>query len=147
MKNRTKPSTIKKEDPQDQERTRIKKVKILEALEKTLGVVTPACKAVSVARSTFYKWKEEDPIFRKACDEIEGLRLDFLENELLRRIQNNNQGSNTLLMYELNNKGRGRGYGDDRRIDITSGGKEIKAPSWVMTKTPGDQVDPGEGDK
>ena len=128
---------LKKEDPKDQDRTRIKKAKVLEALAQTLGVVTPACKAVSIARSTFYLWKEEDQIFRKACDEIEGLRLDFLENELLRRIQNNSQGSNTLLMYELNNKGRIRGYGDDRRIDITSGGKEIQAPSWVVAKDPG----------
>ena len=131
---------LKKEDLNEQDRTRIKKVKVLEGLEQTLGVVTPACKSVGISRSTFYKWKEEDPIFAKACNEIEGLRLDFLENELLRRIQNNNQGSNTLLMYELNNKGRVRGYGDDRRIDITSGGKEILPPSWVISKDPGEKT-------
>ena len=37
-------------------------------------------------------------------------------------------------MYELNNRGRERGYGDDRRIDITSGGNELLAPSWVLDK-------------
>ena len=121
---------LKKEDLNEQDRTRIKKVKVLEGLEQTLGVVTPACKSVGISRSTFYKWKEEDPIF-----------ADFLENELLRRIQNNNQGSNTLLMYELNNKGRVRGYGDDRRIDITSGGKEILPPSWVISKDPGEKTE------
>tara|TARA_R100001443_G_scaffold13007_1_gene22906 strand:- start:6440 stop:6835 length:396 start_codon:yes stop_codon:yes gene_type:complete len=118
----------------EQERTRIQKAKILEALEQTLGVVTPACKAVGISRSTFYKWKEEDPKFSEEVGKIIGLRLDFLENEMLRRIQNNSQGSNTLLMYELNNRGRERGYGNDQKIDITSAGKEIKAPSWVIPK-------------
>ena len=54
--------------------------------------------------------------------------------QLLSRIQKKEPGSNTLIMYELNNRGRERGYGDDRRIDITSGGNELLAPSWVLDK-------------
>jgi len=122
---------LKKEE---QERTRIGKAAVLEALEKTMGIVTTSCKAVGISRTIFYRWKEEDEEFRRKVGEVMNLRLDFLENELLSRIQKKEPGSNTLIMYELNNRGRERGYGDDRRIDITSGGNELLAPSWVLDK-------------
>ena len=35
------------------------KKKTLEALEKSLGVVTSACKNVGIARSTFYEWLKD----------------------------------------------------------------------------------------
>ena len=33
---------------------------MLDALEKSLGVVTTACKSVGVGRTTFYLWMNED---------------------------------------------------------------------------------------
>lgn len=118
----------------EQDRTRIAKARMLEALEKSMGIVTTSCKTVGIGRTQFYKWKEDDEDFRRKVGEVMNLRLDFLENELLSRIQKKEPGSNTLIMYELNNRGRERGYGDDRRIDITSGGNELLAPSWVLDK-------------
>jgi len=121
---------LKKEE---QERTRIAKGAVLEAMEKTMGIVTTSCKAVGISRTIFYRWKEEDKDFAKKVSEVMNLRLDFLENELLSRIQKKEPGSNTLIMYELNNRGRERGYGIER-IDVTSGGNELLAPSWVLNK-------------
>jgi len=121
---------LKKEE---QERTRISKGAVLEAMEKTMGIVTTSCKAVGISRTIFYRWKEEDKDFAKKVSEVMNLRLDFLENELLSRIQKKEPGSNTLIMYELNNRGRERGYGVER-IDVTSGGNELLAPSWVLNK-------------
>ena len=43
----------------------ILKKKLVKALEKSLGVVTTACKNVDVARSTFYDWYNDDEAFRK----------------------------------------------------------------------------------
>ena len=34
----------------------IKKSAMLQALEKSLGVVTVACKSAEIPRSTYYKW-------------------------------------------------------------------------------------------
>ena len=48
----------------------ILKKKLIEALEKALGVVTTACKTVGVARSTFYDWYNADPEFKKQVDSI-----------------------------------------------------------------------------
>lgn len=118
----------------EQLRTTVGKARVLEALEKTMGISTPALKAAGIGKTQFNKWKKDDPEFMKKVSEVMNLRLDFLENEALSRIQNKEQGSNTLIMYMLNNKGRERGYGDDRRIDITSKGNELLAPSWVLEK-------------
>ena len=49
---------------------------ILEALEKSLGVVTTACKKVSINRSTFYKYLKEDQEFAKQVKDIENIALD-----------------------------------------------------------------------
>ena len=33
---------------------------IIDALEKSLGVVTTACKNVGIGRTTFYEWMKDD---------------------------------------------------------------------------------------
>ena len=121
---------LKKEE---QLRTTVSKARVLKALEKTMGIATTACKAAEVSATQYNYWKREDKDFAKKVSEVMNLRLDFLENELLSRIQKKEPGSNTLIMYELNNRGRERGYGVER-IDVTSGGNELLAPSWVLNK-------------
>ena len=37
---------------------------MISALEKTLGVVTSACKIVGIARSTHYNWYDNDRDYR-----------------------------------------------------------------------------------
>ena len=49
----------------------IKKETLLKALEKSLGVVTIACKKADIPRSTYYKWLKDDEEFRKQVKEIE----------------------------------------------------------------------------
>ncbi len=75
----------------EQDRTRIAKARILEALEKSMGIVTTSCKAVGIGRTQFYKWKEDDEEFRRKVGEVMNLRLDFLENELLSRSKRRSQ--------------------------------------------------------
>jgi transcriptional regulator of acetoin/glycerol metabolism len=41
------------------------KKKVLEALEKCLGVVTDACKMANISRQTFYRWTHEDNEFKR----------------------------------------------------------------------------------
>ena len=49
----------------------IKKEALLNALEKSLGVVTIACKTADIPRSTYYKWLKDDEDFKKKVKEIE----------------------------------------------------------------------------
>ena len=53
----------------------IKKEALLQALEKTLGVVTSAVKQVGLARSTYYEWYNEDEVFRRAVDDISTIEI------------------------------------------------------------------------
>ena len=63
----------------------IKKESILKALEKSLGVVTVACKSADVPRSTYYKWLNEDEEFAKQVQDIENIALDFGESQFQNR--------------------------------------------------------------
>jgi hypothetical protein len=48
----------------------IHKKAMLEALEKSLGVVTAACKAVDISRETHYRWMREDAEYKAAVEEL-----------------------------------------------------------------------------
>ena len=67
----------------------IKKESLLKALEKSLGVVTVACKKTDTPRSTYYKWLKEDAEFREQVKQIENVALDFAESQLHQQIADN----------------------------------------------------------
>jgi len=100
----------------------IKKNALLEALEKSLGVVTSACKKVGVGRTTYYDWYNNDPDFKKKVDELQNVALDFAESQLHKQISENNT---TATIFYLKTKGKQRGYTDKSELDLTSGGKSI----------------------
>lgn len=83
------------------------KKQLIIALEKSLGVVTTACKQVDVSRSTFYNYLRNDPEFKKAVDDIENISLDFAESQLHKQIKD---GSTTATIFYLKTKGKHRGY-------------------------------------
>ena len=60
----------------------IKKKAIIEALIKSLGVVSTACKIVGIGRTTFYDWLKDDKDFKKEVEDIQNVALDFAESEL-----------------------------------------------------------------
>lgn len=97
-----------------------KKKKVLAALERSLGIVTPACKEAGISRNCFYEWYREDPVFKEAVDDINETTLDFVENQLLKQIK---IGSERSILFYMKYKGRKRGYTEN--IDITSDGKAI----------------------
>lgn len=88
-------------------KTKQHKKAILEALEKSLGVVSSACKAVGVGRTTFYGWLKEDEEFAKKVKDIENFALDFVETQLFKQIK---EGSPAATIFYLKTKGRKRGY-------------------------------------
>ena len=101
----------------------IKKESILEALEKSLGVVTVACKSADVPRSTYYKWLNEDEEFAKAVKDIENIALDFGESQLHKQI---GDGNTSATIFFLKTKGKKRGYIERSELDLTSGDEPIK---------------------
>lgn len=82
------------------EKKKIKK-QIVELLEKT-PIVLSVCSRVNIARSTFYRWKEEDPIFSHSVNEaMESGRStinDLAINQLIMNIKNGNM---TAIIFWL----------------------------------------------
>ena len=62
---------------------------LLKALEKSMGIVTNACKIVGVDRTTFYRYYKEDEEFKEAVDSMDDYVLDFAESKLLENIKDN----------------------------------------------------------
>jgi hypothetical protein len=85
----------------------IKKDALIQALEKSLGVVTTACKQVGVGRTTYYEWINTDKEFAKQVSEIQNIALDFAESQLHKQI---GEGSTAATIFYLKTKGKGRGY-------------------------------------
>lgn len=89
--------------------TDILKKQIVQALEKSLGVVTPACKSVGIARQTFYQWYNTDEHFKKEVDDISEIAIDFVESKLYKLIDNENP---TAIIFFLKTRAKHRGYNE-----------------------------------
>lgn len=103
----------------------IQKKAMIEALEKSLGVVTTAAKSVGIDRSTHYKWYEKDAGYKAAVDSIADIALDFAESQLHKQIQN---GEVSSTIFYLKTKGKKRGYVE--RTEIAADVSLNKKPSW-----------------
>jgi ACT domain-containing protein len=113
----------------------IKKKMLLESLENSLGIVSTACNKVNVSRSSFYKWYKEDEDFKKKVDEIDSVKLDFVESQLFKNIQNLKEKS---IIFYLQHKGHKRGYIQKQNINLTSNDEEIKKIEIEIVKPKGD---------
>ena len=95
---------------------------LLDALEKSLGVVTTACKKVGVGRTTYYEWYNNDPEFKDKVDELKNVALDFAESQLHKQIQDN---STSATIFYLKTQGKKRGYVERQELDLSSGNEQI----------------------
>jgi hypothetical protein len=109
-------------------KTELHKKAVIDALEKTLGVVTTACKQVGIGRTQFYEWLKTDDEFRKQVEDIQNVALDYAESQLHKQI---GDGSTAATIFYLKTKGKNRGYierqeiqhdgGEGLRIEIIDG--------------------------
>lgn len=92
-----------------------KKKALLEALEKSLGVVTTACKQVGIGRTMFYEYLKDEE-FKSQVEDLQDVALDFAESQLFKQIQ---KESTAATIFYLKTKGKKRGYVE--RQEITGG--------------------------
>ena len=112
----------------------IKKKMLIESLENSLGIVSTACTKVNISRSSFYKWYKEDEEFRNKVNEIDSVKLDFVESQLFKNIQNLKEKS---IIFYLQHKGHKRGYIQKQNINLTSNEEEIKKIEMEIVKPTG----------
>jgi hypothetical protein len=112
----------------------IKKKMLIESLENSLGIVSTACSKANISRSSFYKWYKEDEEFRKKVDEIDSVKLDFVESQLFKNIQNLKEKS---IIFYLQHKGHKRGYIQKQNINLTSNEEKINKIEIEIVKPTG----------
>jgi hypothetical protein len=118
----------------------ILKENLLKALEKTMGIVTSACKKAKVSRKTFYEYYKNDPAFKEQVDDVKEIALDFAESKLMQSISN---GSDTATLFYLKCKGKSRGYvekseTENRNYNYNSADmepEEVKKYSDILEKS------------
>jgi len=96
---------------------------MLEALERTLGIVSTACEKAGVSRQTHYNWLKDDPEYKAAVDQIQESVIDFAESHLYKLIKEGNPAAN---IFYLKTKGKSRGYIERQEVEV-SGPKPL---SW-----------------
>ena len=97
------------------DKTEHHKKAMIDALEKSLGVVTAACKSVGIGRTTHYMWMDQDPEYKRAVEDISDVALDFAETHLHKQIK---EGSSTSTIFYLKTKGKKRGYIERQEVDL-----------------------------
>lgn len=93
-----------------------RKAAMIEALEKTLGVVTSAAKMVGIERTTHYGWLHDDPEYAKAVSECGEVAIDYAETQLHKQI---GEGQAASTIFYLKTKGKKRGYVERTEHEVT----------------------------
>lgn len=91
---------------------------VIEALEKSLGVVTTACRTVGIGRTQFYNWLKDDEDFAKEVNDIQNIALDYVESKLFENIK---KGKTSEMIFYLKTKGKKRGYVERQEITGADG--------------------------
>jgi len=94
--------------------TDIQKKAMVTALEKSLGIVTTACRNVGIGRDTHYRWMRDDAEYRTAVESLEGVALDLAESKLHEEILG---GNTAAIIFFLKTKGKKRGYVERQEVE------------------------------
>lgn len=94
--------TIKKGTKTDK-----KKKAMINALTKTLGIVSPAADQAGISTSIHYEWLKKDEKYREQVNEILEKQIDFVEGALMKLVKDQNPAS---VIFYLKTKGKKRGY-------------------------------------
>jgi hypothetical protein len=95
---------------------------MIDALEKSLGIVTTACKVVGISRQTHYDWVANDSEYKDAVEAIAEMAIDFAESQLQKRMKD---GSDTAIIFYLKTKGKKRGYIERQEIEHAGNGLNL----------------------
>jgi hypothetical protein len=113
-----------------QQNATLKKAEMIKSLEKSLGIVTNACKQVGIDRTTHYRWLNSDDKYKAAVDDLKNVTLDFAERHLHKQIQ---EGNTTATIFLLKTLGKKRGYVERQEIQH-DGSIESKLIEWTPAK-------------
>lgn len=104
----------------EQNRTQINKKRMLQALEKSLGVVTTALKSTELSRTNYYKWLKEDEQFAKDVSDIQNIANDFIKSKYYECVKDKVP---SVVLHAAKTQ---LGWNETNKLDITSDEQRIK---------------------
>jgi hypothetical protein len=102
------------------------------AYKSNLFNVARACRQIGIDRSTFYRWME-DPGFSQAVEEAKEEKIDFIESQLLKKIQ---EGDTSSIIFALKTLGKSRGFIERTEISGPEGTALHPLDVKVLIKNP-----------
>lgn len=90
-------------------RMKEQKALFLELFKDKAGNITQCCKALGVSRVTYYRWCDEDYLFKEDILAVREGLVDFAENTLLTLIKGGHPGA---TIFFLKTQGKHRGYSE-----------------------------------
>ncbi len=97
---------------------------MIQALERSLGIVTTACRAVGISRQTHYNWLKDDSEYKAQCEDLHNVALDFAESQLHAQIK---AGVPSSTIFYLKTRGKERGYIERQEVALA---EPDTMPSW-----------------
>lgn len=111
-------------------------LKMLAALAKHRGVVSPAVGEAGIARSTHYEWVNTIPEYAALVAETKEIAHDFVESMLFSRIE---EGSDVLIKYYASTQMKSRGYGEN--LDLTTKGESLNTNMFELFMLASEKAD------
>ena len=119
-----------------QERIAKDKEVVLDALNRSSGIVASACKAAGISRFTFYKWLKEDSDFAEKVEDIKELQKDFAEALILKKMK---EGDTTMIIFYAKTQMKDRGYSERLEHTGANGEPLLKAAEIDLSKLTDEQ--------
>ncbi len=109
-----------------------KKKAVLEELGKNLGLRSVTCKNMGISRDCFYRWMQEDEVFRAGVKDVDENVIDKVESHLYKLISD---GNPTSIIFFLKTRGKSRGYIESSE-NIISGGSNPQNIKFTFETVP-----------
>jgi len=120
---------------------------MVQALEKSLGIVTTASLQVGISRKTHYQWLKEDEEYKEAVEDLSNAALDYAESKLFEKISGvevqsgydkngepiiySQPPSDTAIIFFLKTKGKKRGYIERQELTGVEGKDLIPVQFYI----------------
>ena len=107
---------------------------MIEALTKTMGIVSKACEHIDISRETHYNWLRSNETYKELVDAVNEMSIDFAETQLFnlmagakRQVVTNagaiveikDAPNPTSIIFYLKTKAKHRGYIEKIETEIS----------------------------
>lgn len=92
-----------------------KKQALINALKKFHSNISASCEGANVDRTTYYKWYQNDPLFREKADDIRLQIDDNIETTAVSKCLNDRD--TTMLIFMLKTRMKARGYVEKTEVE------------------------------